>query len=241
MKRLLGLIACTLPLFSVAEFVVPIETVEEYVNIRMIPDAKSEIVGRLFQGDSATLVQSVPEWHEIRIAGGATGFISSEWTNVVDALPVPGVVTKPAETAVADIESIANAEETDAITMTQAAEEIAEIVVVTQRRAETSAKESSSVELNESDSTVEGKKNIVELTPEEALAALANLEPVTFNYRQEDQERHVGFVAENVPDLIASSESEGLKPLEIVAVLTRVVKLQQLQIEELEARLEQHD
>jgi hypothetical protein len=87
----------------------------------------------------------------------------------------------------------------------------------------------------------ESKENIAELTSEEALAALANLEPVTFSYTQEDQERHVGFGAENVPDLVASSESEGLKPLEIVAVLTRVVKLQQHQIEELEARLEERE
>ena len=217
MKRLLGLIACTLPLFSVAEFVVPIETVEEYVNIRMVPDQKSEIVGRLFRGDSATLVQSLPEWHEIKIAGGATGYISSEWTNVVDSLPVPEVETIPV------------------------AEEITEIVVATQRRVETPIDKSSSPVQNESDSEDEDKKNIIELSSEEALAALANLEPVTFRYTEEDEERHVGFGAENVPNLIASSESEGLKPLEIVAVLTRVVKLQQLQIEELESRLQERD
>jgi hypothetical protein len=87
----------------------------------------------------------------------------------------------------------------------------------------------------------ENKENIVELSTEEALAALANLEPVTFNYAQKDQERYIGFVAENTPDLVASSESDGLKPLEIVAVLTRIVKLQQHQIAELESRLEERE
>ena len=44
MKRLLGLLVCVLALPSVAEVVVPIDSVEFYVNIRMSPDAKSEIV-----------------------------------------------------------------------------------------------------------------------------------------------------------------------------------------------------
>lgn len=192
MKGLLGLAACMLPLLSVAEFVVPIESVEEYVNVRMVPDAKSEVVGRLYQGDSAKVVNSTPEWHEIVIAGGATGFISVDWTNVVDTWPPP--VSEDAQSPA----SVASD--------THVAEE-------------------------------EKKENIAGLSPEEALTALANLEPVTFNYTQEGRERHIGFSAENAPDLIASSESEGLKPLEIVAVLTRVVKLQQDQIAELESRL----
>ena len=212
MKRLLGLTACMLPFLSVAEFVVPIESVEEHVNIRMIPDAKSEIVGRLFQGESVKVVQSIPEWHEVEIAGGATGYISAEWTVVLDEVPAPVVEETPKQVA-ADVKFATDTSETEVI----------------------------SPESNMPAVVNEKKENIVELSPEEALAALANLEPVTFNYKQEDQERYVGFVAENVPDLIASSESEGLKPLEIVAVLTRVVKLQQLQIEELESRLEERE
>ncbi len=188
MKRLLGLTACMLPLLSVAEFVVPVGSVEEYVNVRMDPDDKSEVVGRLYQGDSASIVNSLAGWHEIVIAGGATGFISAEWTIVLEELP---------DTRVAE---------------------------------------------SKTQTVVENKKeNVVELTPQEALDALANIEPVTFSYTREDQQRHVGFNAGNVPDLIASSESEGLKPLEIVAVLTRVVKLQQDRIAELESRLDERD
>ena len=192
MKGLLGLTACMLPLLSAAEFVVPIQSVEEYVNIRMVPDGKSEIVGRLYQGDSAKLVKTTGDWYEVEIAGGATGFISTDWTLLVDELPVRDVAADlPAATAA----------------------------------------------IGETD-TDRAKENVVELTPEEALSALENLKPVTFSYTQDDPERYVGFVAGNAPELIASSESEGLKPLEIVAVLTQVVKLQQHQIAELEARLD---
>jgi len=88
-------------------------------------------------------------------------------------------------------------------------------------------------------SSREKKENIAALTPEEALAALANLEPVTFNYKQENQEQYVGFIAEDVPELVASSDRTGLSAMDIVAVLTRVVQIQQQQIAELESRLEE--
>ena len=91
MKPVLGLLVCMLPLLSAAEVVVPIDSVENHVNIRMSPDAKSEIVGKLQQGDSLPLVQSVPDWHEVEIAGGATGFISADWTNVLDEARAPDI------------------------------------------------------------------------------------------------------------------------------------------------------
>ncbi len=82
------------------------------------------------------------------------------------------------------------------------------------------------------------KENIVELTPEEALAALSRLEPVTFNYKQDLEEQYVGFIAEDVPEIVASADRTGLSAMDIVAVLTRVVQLQQQQIADLESRLE---
>jgi len=86
-------------------------------------------------------------------------------------------------------------------------------------------------------SSIERKENISELTPEEALRALADLEPVHFNYKQDAAERYVGFIAEDVPDLVATTDRKGLSTMDIVAVLTKVVQMQQQQIEELEARL----
>jgi hypothetical protein len=86
-------------------------------------------------------------------------------------------------------------------------------------------------------SSRERKENIDELAPDEALAVLAQLVPVTFNYKQDPGEQYVGFIAEDVPELVASTDRTGLSSMDIVAVLTRVVQLQQQQIEELESRL----
>ena len=82
------------------------------------------------------------------------------------------------------------------------------------------------------------KENIVTLTPEEALAALAGLEPVRFNYKQDQSEEYVGFIAEDVPGLVASTDRSSLSTMDIVAVLTRVVQQQQQKIAELEDRLD---
>ena len=68
------------------------------------------------------------------------------------------------------------------------------------------------------------KENIRELTTADALGALAALNPVTFNYKVDAQEKHVGFIAEDVPDLVASKDRKGLSALDIVAVLTKVVQ-----------------
>jgi hypothetical protein len=212
MKCFLWLAASLLPLVSAAEVVMPIDSVEEHVNIRMMPDAKSEIVGRLFQGDSAPLIRSIPEWHEVEIAGGATGYISAEWTIVLDRLPAP-VVEPVSGQLTADAKKTAATSETE------------DVIPESNMPAVVSEK----------------KQNIVKLTPEEALAALADLEPVTFNYKQDDQAKHVGFIAEDAPELIASSDHAELDTTDIVAVLTRVVQLQQLKITELESRLEERN
>ena len=50
-------------------------------------------------------------------------------------------------------------------------------------------------------------------------------------------EEHVGFIAEEVPDIIATKDRKGVKTMDLVAVLTKVVQAQQKKIEELEARL----
>lgn len=87
-------------------------------------------------------------------------------------------------------------------------------------------------------SSREFKENISALDIEEALATLAVLEPVEYNYRSHRDEQHVGFIAEDVPDLVATSDRKGLSPMDIVAVLTRVVQAQEARITELEVRLD---
>ncbi|MCH8072354.1 MAG: tail fiber domain-containing protein [Proteobacteria bacterium] len=410
MKPVFGLVVCMLPLLSAAEVVVPIDSVENFVNIRLSPDAKSEIVGRLQQGESTPIVQSIPEWHEVEIAGGATGFISAAWTVVLDEAPAPMAVAEPANGIVevpveetseepAVVPEAAPAEEVDEATDVaaepqqeeeSATESVAEQGIDESVAAATSGPEpffevvpvvigepgpqgppgimgppgpqgppgaatiegsknflmkftsatiggnsqifddgnyigigttepkqrlevNGNIQIHERNSSVAGlimtqssgesgyimhnrastltigagsvdritidrdgnvgfgtsrpvypiemasgayvsaggvwtnsssrekKENIARLTPEDALVALANLEPVTFNYKQDNQEQYVGFIAEDVPQLVASSDRTGLSAMDIVAVLTRVVQLQQQQIRELESRLEQRD
>ena len=84
-------------------------------------------------------------------------------------------------------------------------------------------------------SSREKKQNISELTVADALAALAELQPVQFNYRSDAQEDYVGFIAEDVPELVATADRKGLSTMDIVAVLTRVIQAQQQQIEALES------
>jgi hypothetical protein len=71
------------------------------------------------------------------------------------------------------------------------------------------------------------KQDIQPLAPGAAGAALAALEPVTFAYRADPRDERVGFVAEDVPDLVATPGRQTLSALEIVAVLTKVVQEQQ--------------
>ena len=67
------------------------------------------------------------------------------------------------------------------------------------------------------------KDNIHELTSDKAMDTIKNLVPVTYNYRNDNQ-GHVGFIAEDVPALVASNDRKSLSPMDIVAVLTKVVQ-----------------
>ncbi len=48
----------------------------------------------------------------------------------------------------------------------------------------------------------------------------------------------MGFIAEDVPELVANKDRKGLSPMDIVAVLTKVVQRQQKDIEELKGENE---
>jgi len=83
------------------------------------------------------------------------------------------------------------------------------------------------------------KENIRDLTLEEAMAALRELTPTRFNYKVDKEEEHVGFIAEDVPELVANKDRNGLSPMDIVAVLTKVVQGQEKKLAQLQAQLEQ--
>jgi len=460
MKASLGLLIFILPMLAAAEVVVPIDKVENSVNIRLSADSATEIVGRLKQGESLALVKSVPGWHEVEISGGATGFISADWSVVLEVAPAPVIETEPVEAVADEARPIAAAE--DAVAgvpdvsadelgdeSAEAATDTAEVeaetkIAVTDTLADEEAVTETVADISQSDtlkndpdpapatesiatastseaveeavveaiadtttevtdvapteavpmpvvvgtagaagpqgpqgpegppgpqgpsgdSTIKGavdylmkftaptvggksqifddgnnigigtadpkqrlevngniqiheqnsgvaglmitqssgetgyimhnrastltigagsidritidrtgnvgigvsrpahpmemtsgahvsaggvwtnsssrakKENIAELTPEEALQALALLQPVQFNYKSDQRETYVGFIAEDVPDLVATGDRKGLSAMDIVAVLTKVVQAQQQKIEQLEVRLD---
>jgi Chaperone of endosialidase len=81
------------------------------------------------------------------------------------------------------------------------------------------------------------KTGIQDLALKDAKDTLKGLTPVTFAYKLAPSERHVGFIAEDVPDMVAMPGRTGLSPMDIVAVLTRVVQDQQKAITELRAKV----
>ena len=80
------------------------------------------------------------------------------------------------------------------------------------------------------------KENIKPLGTKEALEAFSKLQPVTYNYKTDKKEKVVGFIAEDVPELVAINSHDALSPMDMVAVLTKVVQEQDKKIAELEAK-----
>jgi hypothetical protein len=81
-------------------------------------------------------------------------------------------------------------------------------------------------------SSREIKHDIVELDSQKAGAALRKLTPVEFVYNEDESaERRVGFIAEDVPDLVANADRRSVPIMDVVALLTKVVKDQQQTID----------
>jgi hypothetical protein len=91
-------------------------------------------------------------------------------------------------------------------------------------------------------SSRELKENIEDLSAAEAKEALQALAPVKYNYKADKDERHVGFIAEDVPELVASKDRQTMSPMNVVAVLTKVLQEQGKATEEMrKVILEQQD
>ena len=88
-------------------------------------------------------------------------------------------------------------------------------------------------------SSREYKQNIKALPAEDALEALAGLNPVTFTYKASPEQGHVGFIAEDVPTLVATKDRKGLSAMDIVAVLTKALQEQQKINQEYKKALEE--
>jgi len=75
------------------------------------------------------------------------------------------------------------------------------------------------------------KERIRELATSDAQAAVNNLKPTRFYYKADKSDEHLGFIAEDVPALLATKDRKGVDPMDVAAVLTKVVQQQQQQLE----------
>jgi len=81
------------------------------------------------------------------------------------------------------------------------------------------------------------KNNIKTLDTESALETFKKLEPVTFVYKANPNDPHVGFIAEDVPELVADPSRKSISTVDIVAVLTKVVQKQEETIEQMQKEI----
>lgn len=81
------------------------------------------------------------------------------------------------------------------------------------------------------------KDKITALSAKSAFGALKSLTPVTYVYKLDPEDSHVGFIAEDVPEIVATPDRKGLSSMEITGVLTKVVQEQQKLIEKLNERV----
>ena len=88
-------------------------------------------------------------------------------------------------------------------------------------------------------SSREFKKNISSVSTKDAIKALNKLNPVRFEYKTDDSgEKHIGFIAEDVPELVAEKDRKHLNAMDITAVCVKVIQEQQRVIQEQQKRIE---
>jgi len=87
-------------------------------------------------------------------------------------------------------------------------------------------------------SSRELKENIHEVDAAEAIRAFKSLKPVTFNYKVDADDSYIGFIAEDVPEIVASKDRKSLSSMDMVALVTRVVQEQQEVIEAKSSEIE---
>lgn len=87
-------------------------------------------------------------------------------------------------------------------------------------------------------SSRELKENITKLSTDKAKRILNGLNPVAFNFKGDTQKTTLGFISEEVPTEVAAVDQKAISPMEIVAVLTSVVKEQRKLISELKEQVD---
>lgn len=81
------------------------------------------------------------------------------------------------------------------------------------------------------------KTNIKALDSKKALEAFRELQPVSYRYKAQKSEPVVGFIAEDVPELVSMPSRKTYDSAEIVALLTKVVQEQDKTLTETKTEL----
>ncbi|WP_151735260.1 tail fiber domain-containing protein ['Paenibacillus yunnanensis' Narsing Rao et al. 2020] len=82
------------------------------------------------------------------------------------------------------------------------------------------------------------KDNITALPVKKAVELLGKLKPVTFSYKADNgKQQNIGFIAEEVPQIFATSDQKSVVLMDIIAVLTTVVQKQQKDAEGMHKQL----
>lgn len=82
------------------------------------------------------------------------------------------------------------------------------------------------------------KDNIRDLDQEIATKTLMDLQPVRFYYKNDKSKEDMGFIAEDVPDLVATKDRKSLSTMDFVALSVKVIQDQQKRIDILEKEIE---
>lgn len=86
-------------------------------------------------------------------------------------------------------------------------------------------------------SSREYKENISPLSAKDAESIFDDLQPVTFKYKTQPGHLTAGFIAEDVPDIVALNDRKSLNPIGILSVLTKIVQEQDKQISDQNQRI----
>jgi hypothetical protein len=81
------------------------------------------------------------------------------------------------------------------------------------------------------------KENIKNINADEAVNAFMALNPIRFTYKGVQDDEQLGFIAEDVPEIVATKNRDAISAMDIVTLLTKVVQEQQKTIEEMKKKI----
>lgn len=70
---------------TLADTVVPSDRITSSLKVRAEASASSDTVGRLYKGESAQYLDSVPHWYHISLSNGTKGYVHKSWSELLSS------------------------------------------------------------------------------------------------------------------------------------------------------------